>query len=196
MALTKQARVLTDKQVRNASARMSDYRYGKRNLAILQLTLLAGLRAKEVASLRWRHLLDAEGDVGTAIRLTDEATKGRSGGVIPLNNTLRATLQGLLKAQGRVPGDEPVIRSATDSPLRRQSVVNFLAAHYRRCDIEGASSHSGRRTFITNAARQISTVGGSMRDVMSLARHANLQTTQRYVEQNSEAQERVVQLVG
>ena len=89
-----------------------------------------------------------------------------------------------------------MIRSARGGAMMRQSVVNFLAAHYRRCDIEGASSHSGRRTFITNAARKISTVGGSMRDVMSLARHANLQTTQRYVEQNSEAQERVVQLVG
>ena len=89
-----------------------------------------------------------------------------------------------------------MIRSARGGAMMRQSVVNFLAAHYRRCDIEGASSHSGRRTFITNAARKISTVGGSMRDVMSLARHANLQTTQRYVEANSEAQERVVQLVG
>ena len=77
MALTKQARVLTDKQVKNASARMSDYRYGKRNLAILQLTLLAGLRAKEVASLRWRHLLDAEGGVGTAIRCSAPAPAGQ-----------------------------------------------------------------------------------------------------------------------
>jgi len=35
-------------------------------------------------------------------------------------------------------------------------------------------------------------VGGSMRDVQALARHANLQTTQRYVEQNTEAQRLVV----
>jgi integrase/recombinase XerD len=42
----------------------------------------------------------------------------------------------------------------------------------------GCSSHSGRRTLITNVARKISTVGGSLKDVQQLAGHANLQTTQ------------------
>ena len=61
--------------------------------------------------------------------------------------------------------------------------------------ILGCSSHSGRRTFITNAARKISTVGGSLRDVQMLAGHTNLRTTQRYIEANAEAQVRVVGLL-
>jgi integrase len=56
-------------------------------------------------------------------------------------------------------------------------------------------SHSGRRTFITNAARKISTVGGSLRDVQELAGHSNIRTTQRYIDANPEAQLRVVELV-
>ena len=67
--------------------------------------------------------------------------------------------------------------------------------HYQLCDIEGASSHSGRRTFVTNAARKISMAGGTIRDVQALARHANLATTQRYIETNSAAQRAVVDLL-
>ena len=51
------------------------------------------------------------------------------------------------------------------------------------------------RTFITNAARKISTVGGSLRDVQSLAGHSSLATTQRYIDGDSEARRRVVELV-
>jgi integrase/recombinase XerD len=58
----------------------------------------------------------------------------------------------------------------------------------------GCSSHSGRRTFITTAARKISTVGGSLRDVQMLAGHTNLRTTQRYIDANPEAQVRVAEL--
>ena len=56
-------------------------------------------------------------------------------------------------------------------------------------------SASGRRIFITNTARKISTVGGSLRDVQMLAGHTNLRTTQRYIEANPEAQVRIVEMI-
>ena len=68
-------------------------------------------------------------------------------------------------------------------------------AWYRLTGLNGCLSHSGRRTFITNAARTISTVGGSLRDVQMLAGHRPLSTTQRYIEADVEAQKRVVDLV-
>ena len=71
----------------------------------------------------------------------------------------------------------------------------MFSAWYRDLGFSGCSSHSGRRTFVTNAARKISTVGGSLRDVQALAGHANLATTQRYIEADAEAQQRIVQLV-
>ena len=81
----------------------------------------------------------------------------------------------------------------------RQMLKNsILLEHYylpgatgqRRC-----SSHSGRRTFITNAARKISTVGGSLRDVQMLAGHRALSTTQRYIEADVDAQRGAVDLI-
>ena len=65
----------------------------------------------------------------------------------------------------------------------------------RRAALNGCSSHSGRRTFITNAARKISTVGGSLRDVQILAGHSALGTTQRYIEADAAAQRKIVDMV-
>jgi len=74
-------------------------------------------------------------------------------------------------------------------------MTNFFHNLYRKLGMIGCSSHSGRRTFITEVARKISTVGGSLRDVQDLAGHSSLQTTQRYIEGNSKSKERVIQLI-
>ena len=83
-------------------------------------------------------------------------------------------------------------RSAHTSP---QAVVNMFKRWYDDIGLLGCSSHSGRRTFITNAARKISTVGGSLRDVQMLAGHSSLAVTQRYIEGDSEARRKIVELV-
>lgn len=76
-----------------------------------------------------------------------------------------------------------------------QAVVNMFALWSRQLGLGGCSSHSGRRTFITNAAKRISTVGDSLRDVQLLAGHSNLRTTQPYIEAHAEAQRRIVELI-
>lgn len=75
------------------------------------------------------------------------------------------------------------------------AIVLMFAKWFRVLGYSGCSSHSGRRTFITNAARKISTVGGSLRDVQVLAGHAALSTTQRYIEPDAAAQRKIVDLV-
>ena len=193
MSLKKTAAYLSDKQVRNAKARMSDYRHSVRNTAIFLLGVKAGLRAKEIAGLKWKHIIDAEGNIADRIMLTDDISKGNSGGFIPISKELGEILKELYN--GKQDRNLNVIMSERRKAMQRQSIVNLMRTHYAQCGIEGASSHSGRRTFITNAARKISSVGGSMRDVQALARHANLQTTQRYVEQNTKAQMDVIDLI-
>jgi integrase/recombinase XerD len=88
-----------------------------------------------------------------------------------------------------------VIQTERASQTSAQAVVNLFQKWYRNIGFVGCSSHSGRRTFITNVAKKISTVGGSLRDVQFLAGHSSLQTTQRYIEGDSEARKRVVDLV-
>jgi integrase len=88
-----------------------------------------------------------------------------------------------------------VITTERGEKTSSYAVVNMFAGWYRALGFNGASSHSGRRTFITNAARRISTVGGSLRDVQLLAGHSALGTTQRYIEADGMAQRRIVELV-
>ena len=71
----------------------------------------------------------------------------------------------------------------------------MFAAWYADVDLIGCSSHSGRRTFITNVARKISSVGGSLRDVQALAGHSSLAVTQRYIEGDGDARAKVVEFV-
>jgi integrase/recombinase XerD len=128
------------------------------------------------------------------IHLTNDASKGMSGRIIPINRQLRATIIELFDA-GDIDPNAHVIRTERSAHTSAQAIVNLLQRWYRDLGLVGCSSHSGRRTFITNAARKISTVGGSLRDVQHLAGHSSLQTTQRYIEGDSEARKRVVDLV-
>ena len=190
--LTKQAKTLAKRQITLITALLQQTRYPTRNLAIFLLSVKAGLRAKEIASLTWDMLTDPEGHLAPALHLRDEASKGSSGRVIPLNKDLRTALQGLQERRGSSPY---VITTERADRTSAAAIVNLFAHWYRAAGLQGCSSHSGRRTFITNAARTISTVGGSLRDVQMLAGHRALSTTQRYIEADVDAQRRVVDLV-
>ena len=190
--LAKQAKTLSKRQITLTTALLQQTRYPTRNLAIFLLSVKAGLRAKEIASLTWDMLTDPEGNLAPALHLRDEASKGSSGRVIPLNKDLRTALQALQEQRGSSPY---VITTERAERTSAAAIVNLFAHWYRAAGLQGCSSHSGRRTFITNAARTISTVGGSLRDVQMLAGHRALSTTQRYIEADVDAQKRVVDLV-
>ena len=144
-------------------------------------------------------ITDADGDIGTSIHLTDKASKGRSGRVIPLNMQLRLKLADLLEHERQHHrfdlATSYVIRTERSDKTTSQAIVNMFALWYADVGLLGCSSHSGRRTFITHAARNISSVGGSLRDVQMLAGHSSLAVTQRYIEGDREARVKVVDLV-
>ena len=196
MGLGKQAKTLTKAQVDAALGYLSKSRHPARNRAILLLSVKAGLRAKEIASLTWDMVTDLDGELGMSIHLTNEASKGRTGGrVVPLNRELRAALSDLRRSSSLGRPSRFVIATERSNRSSPHAIVNLFSRWYRDLGFSGCSSHSGRRTFITNAARKISTVGGSLRDVQALAGHSNLSTTQRYIESHAEAQRRIVELV-
>ena len=195
MGLKRQAKILTKGQTEAVLAYLTSTRYPERNRAIFLLSVRAGLRAKEIASLTWAMLTDAEGMIGDAIHLVDQASKGASGRVIPLNKELKAALEQIQKAQVGGGASPLVVTTERARQTSAAAIVNLFAVWYRALGFNGCSSHSGRRGFITNAARKIGTVGGSLRDVQLLAGHASLSTTQRYIEAHADAQRRIVDLV-
>ena len=194
MGLGKQAKTLSKGQVDAVLGYLAKTRWPTRNRLIFLLSVKAGLRAKEIASLSWRMVTDAGGQIGQAIRLENRASKGQSGRVVPMNEELRTALVDYSKTV-IVSDSAFLIESERSKGMSPQAVVNLFWRWYRHVGFDGCSSHSGRRTFITNAARKISTVGGSLRDVQMLAGHSNLRTTQGYIEANAEAQVRIVDLV-
>ena len=92
MGLKRQAKTHTKGQTEAVLGYLTSTQYSERDRAIFLISVRAGLRAKEIASLTWAMLTDAEGKIGDAIHLVDQASKGASGRVIPLNRELKAAL--------------------------------------------------------------------------------------------------------
>lgn len=200
MSLMRQAKTLSDTQLR-ALVRFveTETAFPDRNRAIVLLSFKAGLRAKEIAGVRWSMVTDAEGVIIDAMSLTNVATKGRSGRVLPLHPELRTALAVLYQdeqSKGRGRAEDYVIqftKGSAESVTRSNSVQFLFKFWYAKIGFKGASSHSGRRTFITKAARKVSEVGGSLRDVQFLAGHTSIAVTQRYVDCDPAAQQRLVE---
>lgn len=199
MALCKQSKTLSPKQIEAVTAYLRGRRNGVRNVVIFLLSAKAGLRAKEIANLKWSMIVSPDSSLSDTICLTDNAAKGSSGRVIPMNKAIRDVLNELLiHEQSRTRIDvskDFVIQSERSSHTTPQVIVNMFQRWYSDLGLIGCSSHSGRRTFITNASRKIGLVGGSLRDVQIIAGHKHLQTTQRYIDYDTESQRKVVDLV-
>jgi integrase/recombinase XerD len=189
MALGKQAKVINEKQVRVVLSHLTETRDPIRNKVQFLLSVDAGLRAKEVASVEWRMVLDAEGDLTDAIRLEDKSSKGKSGGGVYISTRLKEALADLLAITSPI---GTILKTKSGKSFSAAAMTNWFWLLYKDLGFEGCSSHSGRRTAITKWARTISQHGGSMRDVQALARHSSLQQTQKYIEVSPDAMKRVV----
>lgn len=188
----KQAKILSDEHIDALLLFVSGTRHPDRNRTLVLLSVKAGLRAGEIANLTWSMVVGPDGAIGATIELQDRAAKKRSGRVIPLHPQLAdalAKLQTISRSNG------PVITSERGGPMNPVSIVNFFSLAYRTIGLAGCSSHSGRRTFITRAARLVYAAGGSLRDVQLLAGHRSIQTTQAYIDGDSDAQRRLVGLL-
>lgn len=192
----KTARDLNQKDVKRLLGYISNEgRHRTRNRLMVLLSLYAGLRASEIANLRWRMVLDENQAVGEVLKLENGAAKKLSGRLIPLKDELRKSLMEYLAEVGNMDPDDYILRSQQGGQLKPQSVINWFRGVYADLGLSGASSHSGRRYFVTIAARKIFEAGGSLRDVQDLAGHRSVATTQLYIAKNSEAQRKVIDLI-
>jgi integrase len=188
----RQAKILTNGQLSAALKATRQTRYPTRDKAMLLLSAKAGLRAAEIAGLTWAMVTDADGRLAEHIALSNHIAKKGSGRFIPVHPLLRAAL---IPLQRRARSVGHIIKSERGDALSPGSVVNWFRAFYAKLGLQGCSSHSGRRTFITLAARRAARVGGSIRDVQLLAGHRSLRHTQGYIEGDSRAQRRLVNLL-
>ena len=199
MGLGKQSKVLNKSQIEMVSTYLRSKRNGLRNQTIFLLSVKCGLRSKEISKLSWKEVCNSNGEVDNCISLTNRSSKGLSGRIIPLHKDVRHNLIELLDNHKQFRSFDIntsfVVRTERSPFTTSQSIVNMFQKWYRTLGLVGCSSHSGRRTFITETSKKISLCGGSLRDVQMMVGHSSLQTTQRYIESDSESQRKVVDLI-
>ena len=188
----RQAKTLSAADVNDLLVFASCTRNSLRNRVIVLLSAKAGLRAGEIANLTWDMVLGPTGQISGVIELHDTAAKRRSGRMIPIHPELRSALENLRRMAAR---SEHVVTSERRAAMTSSSIVVWFNRAFRSVGLQGCSSHSGRRTFVTRAARLVHKAGGSLRDVQLLAGHRSIQTTQRYIDGDSDAQRKLVALI-
>jgi len=199
MGLGKQSKTLNKSQIQMVSNHLRNGRNGLRNQTIFLLSVKSGLRAKEISQLSWKEVCNSDGEVDNQINLTDQTSKGNSGRVIPLHKSVRENLIELLERHKKYRAFNIsasfIVRTERSPFTTSQTIINMFQKWYRTLGLIGCSSHSGRRTFITETSKKISLVGGSLRDIQMMAGHSSLQTTQRYIDGDSASQRKVVDLI-
>lgn len=203
MAMGKQAKILSEVQIRTTLQFLTTTRNSQRDIVVFLLSVKSGLRAKEIASITWQMVTDPEGNVSEAIALQNIASKGSNGGrSIPLNKDLKAALE-ILKDFAAAKRLEKgfsfdlasnVITSERGGRMSANSIAHWFKRLYGNLGFDGCSSHSGRRTAITRWAKNTSRAGGSLKDVQELSGHVSLSTTQRYIQSDTAAKRKLVDM--
>ena len=203
----KKAKVYSDSQIKQLLNFLNVTRYPLRNHVIVLLGAKAGLRACEIAGLRWSHVLNDEcNDIGEYIRITDDISKSyrtkdgvlkRVGGRrFEMSDVLKEVLKRYYNSYRFKPRpDNNIILNQQCQAMRPGAIAKLFHRWFKVLGWFDYSSHSGRRTFITNAARKVSLCGGSLEDVRRAAGHTNLKTTQGYIAPNSEVMKKLVNMI-
>jgi integrase/recombinase XerD len=177
----KQARVLTPTEIKRLLKVVSTTKHAARNRLVVMLSYLAGLRACEIASLRVSDVITelAAGvwEVKSEIVLKSFQTKGNKAQTVVLPTSLIREVTEYYKHAG-AELDDVLISSQKAGKFSSQTIQNLFRELYQAAGIDNASSHSGRRTFITTLSER----GVSVRVIQALARHSSLSTTQRYID--------------
>jgi integrase/recombinase XerD len=149
----KQARVLTDAEFKRLLAVVAQSKYAGRNRLALMLSHLAGLRVGEIAALTLRDVIDADGKVHEQLRLRAEITKGGHARVVFLNEKLRREIERYRAdwTHDRLPAT-PLLLTQKRTAFSANTLCQLLGKLYRQAGLDGATSHSGRRCFITRLA--------------------------------------------
>jgi len=87
--------------------------------------------------------------------------------------------------------DHYLFSTQKNSHLTANTATQHLQRLYARAGIVGATSHSGRRTWLTD----LSSKGVGVRVLAEMAGHVSIQTTQRYIDVTDEQMRRAAELI-
>ena len=186
-----QAKTLTPAELEQVLSYIATRKFPLRNRVMLLTGFWSGMRVGEIASLKISDVMNADGTVKAEVRLTAEQTKGRQPRTVFFPQKLRVELQRYLDLRQPVNPKHPVFITAG----RRAFTASVMTQHFywlfRRAGISGASSHTMRRSFITNLAAK----GIGVRVLASLAGHRSIAVTQKYIDVNDDMKRNAVELV-
>ena len=182
---------LTEKELKQLLSATAINRHSGRNRTMILCTHLAGMRVGEVAALRYCDVLDANGDVRAEVHLAPAQTKGHKGRTVFFPERLRKVLAIYIGAFKPKHAAAPLFYTQKRAGFDANTLCQLFFDLYRQAGLNGASSHSGRRTFITTLANK----GIGVRVLQSLAGHRNIGTTQAYIDVNDAMKRAAVELV-
>lgn len=187
-----QARVLTQQDLHKLLAHCATTRNAARNRCIVLLQHYAALRISEVAALKLHNVLHANGTLKDELRFTAAQVKEGRAACVQISPKLRAELQEFLGTISTKEHSAALIASGrTGTHFNVNALTQVVNALYKNAGIAGGSSHSGRRTAITRLAN----MNVPVRQLQAFARHANIATTQRYIDVNDEQLRAVVDML-
>ena len=188
----KQAKVLTDKELKKVIDYIDAFdRHAERNRAIVLLTHYLGLRISECGSLLVSDVINDKGEVNDVIHLTVNQTKGSDSRRVFVSKKAKVVLKRYLQSDLSVIQQSFLFQTQKSKRFNTAALTTLVKRIYARCGIVGASSHSGRRTFITKLA----TSGVSVRVIAEAVGHSSIATTQRYIDVNDDLISNAVKLV-
>jgi integrase/recombinase XerD len=186
-----QAKTLTSQELEQVLSYMASRKFALRNQLMLLTGYWSGLRVGEIASLRIRDVINSDGKVKGEVRLSADQTKGDHARTVFISQRLQSELQLYINMRQPLSPDAPLFVTATGRPFSANLLSQHFFWQFKRAGIEGASSHSMRRSFITNLANK----GIGVRVLAGLAGHRSIAVTQRYIDVNDDMLRRAVELV-
>ena len=189
----KRAKVLTTEEFSRAIKFCATTRYALRNSTMLMMSYYVGLRVGEISNLQYSDVLDENNNVVDEFYLTADKTKGDEGRTIYLNSKVVKSLQAYIENYPSIKADksDKLFFSQQRNGLSANSLTQWFHHFYKAVGIKGATSHSGRRSFVTSLAYK----GINVKVIAQLVGHKNISTTQKYIEVNDTMLKRAVQLV-
>jgi integrase/recombinase XerD len=176
--MSKQAKTLNERELQRLLEYIAKTKSAKRNRAIVLLTHLAGMRIGEVAAVRVCDVLASDGTVRDEINLTAQQTKGSQSRTVLLSERMQAELGAFVRTLSVRDSKQALFATQRSAAFTANSLTQVINGLYKNAGFDTCSSHSGRRTFLTNLAEK----GVSTRVMMALAGHKNMATTQRYID--------------